>query len=591
MALTVRELAQLPELGVHLIAGAAPGAPDPITWVHVSELDDPTPFLSGGELLLTTGLFVRDGLDLAGYVGKLRDAGVRGLGFGVGLSFAEIPDELVRAADALGLPLLRVPRRTPFIALSRAVSSALAADEYAAVARTFTAQQELTRAALSPQTPARLIRLLARKIDGWAVLLDERGAALATSSERAAAVVPVVAVEVARLRDHRGSIGAGFEIDVDGRTDTVSLQPVGAGTRRRGFLAVGRPGPLPSADRHLVNAAVMLLTLGFEQDATRPDALAEVRSVALDLALDGHLDLARTLADRVGATWPPDPLVVLVAPARPAPPSRADHPLPRADHPLPRADHPLPRADQRPASIGTGGTGVNDFIRADGRRGWAGPSAGRPGRPTGTATSSCSPPPTGPRRRRPNSRPSWPPRPPPPPRPHPRVPHPASSPASPITATAAAPPTGPPAGPADPAAGARPVGRSAPTPATRLPAALTQARQAAAAAAARGLPTLGFDAIATTGIEGLWDPRRAAAFAASLLAPLVEHDRTGRGELVASLRAWLEHHGQWDPAAAALGVHRHTLRRRMTLAGQLLGRDLDSPTVRSELWLALQLLG
>jgi purine catabolism regulator len=591
MALTVRELAQLPELGVHLIAGAAPGAPDPITWVHVSELDDPTPFLSGGELLLTTGLFVRDGLDLAGYVGKLRDAGVRGLGFGVGLSFAEIPDELVRAADALGLPLLRVPRRTPFIALSRAVSSALAADEYAAVARTFTAQQELTRAALSLQSPARLIRLLARKIDGWAVLLDERGAALATSSERAAAVVPVVAVEVARLRDHRGSIGAGFEIDVDGRTDTVSLQPVGAGTRRRGFLAVGRPGPLPSADRHLVNAAVMLLTLGFEQDATRPDALAEVRSVALDLALDGHLDLARTLADRVGATWPPDPLVVLVAPARPAPPSRADHPLPRADHPLPRADQLRRRGSTsidwdgwdgsqrlhprgRSARVGGAVSGAawttdrdGDLIvltAADGAEAAAAELAAELA--AALPASSASPTPASPTLA-------------------------SLTPASPISATAAAPPTGPPAGPADLAAGARPVGRSAPTPATGLPAALTQARQAAAAAAARGLPTLGFDAIATTGIEGLWDPRRAAAFAASLLAPLVEHDRTGRGELVASLRAWLEHHGQWDPAAAALGVHRHTLRRRMTLAGQLLGRDLDSPTVRSELWLALQLLG
>ena len=84
------------------------------------------------------------------------------------------------------------------------------------------------------------------------------------------------------------------------------------------------------------------------------------------------------------------------------------------------------------------------------------------------------------------------------------------------------------------------------------------------------------------------ESRAGRAFADSLLAPLVEHDRAGRGDLVASLRAWLAHHGQWDPAAAALGVHRHTLRRRMGLVGQLLGRDLDSPTVRSELWLALE---
>ena len=50
---------------------------------------------------------------------------------------------------------------------------------------------------------------------------------------------------------------------------------------------------------------------------------------------------------------------------------------------------------------------------------------------------------------------------------------------------------------------------------------------------------------------------------------------------------WLAHHGQWEPAAAQLGVHRHTLRKRVVRAGGLLGRDLDQPGVRAELWLAL----
>jgi purine catabolism regulator len=203
MALSVRALAAQRDLGVRVLAGAG-GGEQPITWVHVSELDDPTPFLSGGELLLTTGLFVRPETDFDAYVERLGVAGVLGLGFGVGLSCDEVPAELVAAAVRHALPLLEVPRRTPFIALSRAVSRALAADEYAAVTRTFTAQQELTRAALAPDSPARLIRLLARKVDGWVALLDGRGGVVALDGDRAAAMVPAVAVEVARLREHRG---------------------------------------------------------------------------------------------------------------------------------------------------------------------------------------------------------------------------------------------------------------------------------------------------------------------------------------------------------------------------------------------------
>lgn len=64
-------------------------------------------------------------------------------------------------------------------------------------------------------------------------------------------------------------------------------------------------------------------------------------------------------------------------------------------------------------------------------------------------------------------------------------------------------------------------------------------------------------------------------------------DRARNGDLIESMRVWLEHHGQWEPAAARLGVHRHTLRKRIRRAGELLGRDLDSPGVRAELWLAL----
>ena len=57
---------------------------------------------------------------------------------------------------------------------------------------------------------------------------------------------------------------------------------------------------------------------------------------------------------------------------------------------------------------------------------------------------------------------------------------------------------------------------------------------------------------------------------------------------VESLAAWLARHGQWDAAAADLGVHRHTLRYRMQRVEELLGRSLDDADLRAELWLALR---
>jgi purine catabolism regulator len=78
------------------------------------------------------------------------------------------------------------------------------------------------------------------------------------------------------------------------------------------------------------------------------------------------------------------------------------------------------------------------------------------------------------------------------------------------------------------------------------------------------------------------------AISRGLLGPLLDYDRRQHGDLVASLRTFLEHNGNWEAAARALGVHRHTLRYRIRRVAELTGRDLESAGDRVEFWLALQ---
>jgi purine catabolism regulator len=78
------------------------------------------------------------------------------------------------------------------------------------------------------------------------------------------------------------------------------------------------------------------------------------------------------------------------------------------------------------------------------------------------------------------------------------------------------------------------------------------------------------------------------AISRGLLGPLADYDLRQQGDLVASLRAFLEHNGNWEAAARALGVHRHTLRYRVRRVAELTGRDLDRAGDRVEFWLALQ---
>lgn len=81
--------------------------------------------------------------------------------------------------------------------------------------------------------------------------------------------------------------------------------------------------------------------------------------------------------------------------------------------------------------------------------------------------------------------------------------------------------------------------------------------------------------------------RALSATAGGWLDVLEEYDAAQGTDLVVTLAAFLRHHGAWDPAARELEVHRHTVRHRIGRVGTLTGCDLDDPTDRALLVLAL----
>jgi purine catabolism regulator len=78
------------------------------------------------------------------------------------------------------------------------------------------------------------------------------------------------------------------------------------------------------------------------------------------------------------------------------------------------------------------------------------------------------------------------------------------------------------------------------------------------------------------------------SFVRAVIGPLIERDRERSSDLVASVRAFVEAGGRWEPGADSLGVHRHTLRYRIRQVEDLLGRDLSSTEDQLEVWLALK---
>ncbi|HEY5287641.1 MAG TPA: PucR family transcriptional regulator ligand-binding domain-containing protein [Solirubrobacteraceae bacterium] len=119
----------LAELDLTLATGEENASAN-VRWVHSSELLDPTPWLRGGELLLTTGLQLTGARPQREFVERLAECEIAGLGFGTGFVHKKIPAGVINTARKLGFPLFEVPYELPFIAITERVFAQLLNERY-----------------------------------------------------------------------------------------------------------------------------------------------------------------------------------------------------------------------------------------------------------------------------------------------------------------------------------------------------------------------------------------------------------------------------------------------------------------------------
>lgn len=234
-----------------------PGALDtPVRWAHVSELQDPVPYLVGAELLLTAGVNLPSGPGaVESYVRGLRDAGVTALGFGLTPAvFETLPEPLRQACARYGLPLLVVPSRTPFLAVNRAVSVALTEAGQREQRRIAAARETLTRAAgggLGELTSA-----LAAVLRSWVALVGA-GDVLASAHDAPSPLPLQVRELMATVRTGSGIRSATTEL----AGGFVVVQPVYPQATASHLVVVGRSRRLDGAERAILAVGAALLGL------------------------------------------------------------------------------------------------------------------------------------------------------------------------------------------------------------------------------------------------------------------------------------------------------------------------------------------
>ncbi|TDT96056.1 purine catabolism regulator [Streptomyces sp. 846.5] len=474
--LTVEDLLSFPALQLRVLAGAA-GLRRSVSWAHVSEMEDPTPWLLGAEVIMTTGLAVpRSAARQRAYLERLDDAGVSGLALSAQLHVPPLHRAFLQAAEERGFPLLEVPLAVPFIAVAQEVAAAVqegAGQRLGAQLQVFGALRWLATEGLET---AELFRRL-EQLSGYQVFLcTPQGRPLLPGVP-----VPDPAVLPDSV-DAPPTIPGGFALPV--------LAPGGTA----GFLVAferkgARPAGLAVVQHIATVAALQLAMVRQERETLRregAETLAELLQDVLDPAT------ARRRLQRLSIEGDDDTVLLVLRSVR-------EDDLLRALDELPYLL--LNRGEER-YLLGTPELGAA--------------VAGIPGVAAG-------------------------------------------------------------------------MSRSFP-PGESLRVAEREALWAVSKAVESGRPLVRYGNDTT----GRWlpdDPAVLNALVEHVLGEVLRYDAAHAGQLLISVRTWMERDRRTDAAAEALHVHPNTLAYRLRRFGALTGRDLASTEAFAEVWLAIRAAG
>jgi purine catabolism regulator len=289
--LTVRSLVE--EAGVELLAGQS-AADAPIRWVHITELLDPTPWLSGGELLLTTGIQLTGEDEQRAFVSRLVQHSIGGLGFGTGLGHDQVPRAIVEEAERLDFPLFEVPFEMPFIAITEKAFTRLVNEQYALLQRSIAVQRRLEQLVLDERGLDELTRALSAAIGGSVVMLDGRGEVVSTANFRrpiAESALDAIRKEVSRRNasPHPTSFEPTQEA-VAGRALVLPVAPDVRGGPRAWLVGVRDGAALGEFERLILQQGVTVVALELMRRRVMRDT---ERRLAGDILADAVTDELR----------------------------------------------------------------------------------------------------------------------------------------------------------------------------------------------------------------------------------------------------------------------------------------------------------
>jgi len=278
-------------------AASANAAEAPVRWVHISELEDPTPWLSGGELILTTGIPLSTAAKQRAYVKRLVGHNIAGLGFGTGFDHRKLPKALVEEADKRDFPLFEVPYSMPFIAVTEKAFARLVNEQYEVLQRGIAVQRRLERLVLEERGLEEIAATITSAVGGAVAILSGRGERIAGREFRRQlpdeAWVAIRKEAVGHAHDGHPFVPS--HPSVAGRALAHPVISPGGGPPQAWVAIIRDSGGLGDFERLILQQAVAVVALELMRQRVARETERRLAGDVLSGALSGRLEPSELL--------------------------------------------------------------------------------------------------------------------------------------------------------------------------------------------------------------------------------------------------------------------------------------------------------
>lgn len=279
-----------------------------VRWVHVVEITDLSGLLTGGELILSTGLPL-SGDGAAAFVDGLVRADAAGLVVELGAGLPAVPEAAVAAARAADLPLIALHSEVRFVDITEEVHRAIVAEQYTFVEFARSTHETFTALSLERADAPRIVTAAA-DLCGLSVVLEDLSRRVLAHAARGRPAASLLARWEERSRRAPSLPDTG----VSGPEGWLTA-PVGGQSGTWARLVVPHPGAEPDLLTMVLERAAQALELGRMAERDRAGLVTSAHGGLLTELSFGRIAAETEAATRAAALGLPEatgylPLVV-----------------------------------------------------------------------------------------------------------------------------------------------------------------------------------------------------------------------------------------------------------------------------------------